>query len=217
MGVVKEITGQKFGRLTVLEMLDERINNYVACKCRCDCGNIIIVQSGHLRSGHTQSCGCYKSDRIKETHCTKASQFPRLYGIWGKMKERCTNKNCKGYKDYGSRGIKVCNDWFNDFENFCLWALDNGYKDTLTIERINVNGNYEPQNCTWIPSEEQSKNRRINIYIDDYDGSKLILEDFSQKYHLNRSTIKYRYSNGDRGQRLVRPTKSNKENYKNYW
>ena len=99
MGRIKDITGQKFGRLTVLKMLTEqRLNGYVPCECECECGNIVIVQSGHLRSGHTSSCGCYKSDKAKETHITIAYYYPRLSGIWSKMKERCYNPNSISYK-----------------------------------------------------------------------------------------------------------------------
>jgi len=218
LGKIKDITGQKFGRLTVIKMItDKRLNGYIPCECRCDCGNVIIVQSGHLRSGHTNSCGCYKSDRTIEAHKTIAYDYPRLYRIWCKMKERCNNKKCKGYKDYGGRGIKIYDEWNGSFESFCKWALENGYEDNLSIERIDVNGNYEPSNCTWIPLNQQQRNRRNCFYIEDVDGRNIILEDFANKYDIGRATIRYRYLQGDRGQRLIRPTGVNKSKYKNEW
>ena len=215
--------GKTFGRLLVLEQLDDRItksgNNIIMYLCECECGNRIEVQGGHLRSGHTNSCGCYKKDRILEAHGTIAMDNPRLYGIWGKMKQRCNNKNYKQYYLYGGRGIKVCEEW-NEFEPFYNWAMSNGYRDDLSIDRINNDGNYEPNNCRWADKYIQARNKRNNVLIEDEDGQMLVLEVFARKYNIQSSTIKYRYLQGDRGQRLIRPCDYNnksKYNYKNEW
>ena len=216
----KDMIGKKFGRLTVLKQLDDDItvggNHVIMYLCKCECGKEVKTQGNHLRSGHTNSCGCYKSDRVKETQSTVAINNPRLYGIWEKMKYRCNNSNYKQYELYGGRGIKVCEEW-NEFKPFYEWAINNGYNDKLTIDRINVNGNYEPNNCRWVDKYIQARNKRNNVLIEDENGELLVLEVFAQKYKLNRSTVKYRYLQGDRGQRLIRKSNENKYNYKNEW
>lgn len=128
--------------------------------CLCDCGEETIVRLEYLRSGHTQSCGCHRvatSAMLNLRHgCARGE---RLYKTWAGMKQRCLNPNVKGFKYYGGRGIRVCEEWM-EFEPFRDWALANGYRDDLTIERVDVNGDYKPSNCTWIPKSDQSKNRR---------------------------------------------------------
>lgn len=168
------LVGQKFGRLRVLE--DAGVNNgRTYSKCLCDCGNIVVVQNKKLRSGNTKSCGCYKKDLIsalgKRTgskNIKKAHEVAwennkkhkmsnsRLYRIWHGMKQRCYNANSNNYNYYGGKGIKVCDDWFNDFNNFMNWALSAGYNDNLTIDRVDVFKDYCPENCRWITKEENS-------------------------------------------------------------
>ena len=146
MPKLNDLTGQRFGRLTVLERTE------LKWLCKCDCGNKKIVAGGHLVSGDTKSCGCL---RIKH-----GMRNTRLYSIWHGMKERCYNTKHKFYKHYGGRGIKVCEEWKNDFQTFADWALSHGYADNLTIDRIDVNGNYEPSNCQWATNAEQQRNKR---------------------------------------------------------
>lgn len=165
---MQDLTGNKFHRLTVLGFIrkDRHYNSYWLC--RCDCGNETAVTAGRLRSGHTKSCGCYSIEKAKETcikrNTTHGLSEHRLYNIWCNMKERCFNPNNPDYiKWYGSRGITICDEWKNSFQSFYDWAINNGYSDELSIDRKDVNGNYEPGNCRWATAKEQVKNQRKRV------------------------------------------------------
>ncbi len=162
-----DLTGQRFGKLFVIEQTDSKITpsgqkqrQYV---CKCDCGNTVIVRSLSLRKGEAKSCGCLRVEQAKENLKTikpkHGLRFTRLYGIWKNMIQRCYNPKAVHYDRYGGRGIKICNDWKDDPETFYKWAMSNGYTDELTIDRINNDGNYEPSNCRWITMKEQAQNR----------------------------------------------------------
>lgn len=151
-----DLTGQKFSRLLVIRR-DVSKKGRSSWLCKCDCGKETIVLGQDLKSGHTHSCGCmYKKSCYRDT---------RLYQIWKGMKKRCSNKKHHHYINYGGRGIDVCAEWKNDFNIFYDWAIVNGYTKNLTIDRIDVNGNYCPENCRWTTMKEQQRNRRNNHII----------------------------------------------------
>lgn len=189
-----DLAGQRYGRLTVLEEGEHRktkgghsIRLWI---CRCDCGNTVTVSTNALRRGNTSSCGCFRRELLIKSNTTHNLSRTKLYRIWNSMRGRCNNPSDKGFKNYGGRGISVCESWNHSFSAFYDWAISNGYSDGLTIERIHNNGNYEPQNCEWIPLSDQSKNRRSCHYI-AYKGQIKTLSDWARYLGVNRSIIRY--------------------------
>mgnify|MGYP001624221728 FL=1 len=165
---IKNIKGMKFGRLTVIEFY-KKINHVAYWKCRCNCGNEIIASGILLRNGSVKSCGCYKKDLGRKQLTKHGMCSSRIAIIWYRMKERCYCITNSSYKNYGGRGIKICDEWLNSFESFYDWAMKNGYKDNLSIDRIDNNGDYCPENCRWATRLQQSRNRRSNIHV-EYNG-----------------------------------------------
>ena len=151
-------SGYKSGKWTVIEKDNSKKNYFI---CKCECGTIRSVTYSTLIGRPNASCGCDKKERISKANKTHLESKTRLYNIWQHIKKRCYNKKSNSYHDYGERGIIVCNEWLDSFENFKDWAINNDYEENLTIERINTNGNYEPSNCTWILKKDQAKNRRV--------------------------------------------------------
>lgn len=181
-----DITGQRFNNLVVIKRVDNAARGCTVWECLCDCGNITKVRGNNLKSGAVKSCGC-KRKESKPTLRHNMSKT-RLYREWAAMKRRCLTPSCKAYKNYGGRGIKICKKWESSFESFMAWALSNGYSDELTIERIDVNGDYCPENCKWIPANEQQKNRTSCLFI-HYNGKNQNLFDWCKEMNLSYKLI----------------------------
>ena len=192
--------GKKFGKLAVVDFAYVK-NNRSHWLCRCECGNEKIVASRLLKNGHVTSCGCaHKSHGLSGT---------RLYHVWNRMNDRCYNENHKSYKDYGGRGIRVCEEWKYEsgFINFYNWAVKNGYADDLSIDRIDVNGNYEPGNCRWATRIEQANNRRNNHFLTCNGETKTITE-WERVTGISTQTIYKRLNRGWSEERaLTEPVK----------
>ena len=166
---VIDLTGCKFGRLTVEKRSGSNKRNEAMWLCKCDCGNEKIVVGKLLRNGHTKSCGCLRPDVITKHGFAKHNQVDRLYRVWKQIRCRCYNPKVKEYKYYGGRGIKMCEEW-DDYSNFREWALDNGYDENAkwgdcTIDRIDSNKNYEPNNCRWVNMKVQQNNKNKRGYL----------------------------------------------------
>lgn len=160
-----DLSNKRFGNLVVIKRVGTDQNKRPLWLCKCDCGKEKNINGSSLRNGDTVSCGCYgRKQRIKgKTKHNKTNT--RLFNVWQNMKRRCYTKSNKSYKYYGALGVTICDEWLKDFESFRTWAYNNGYdenapKGQCTIDRINPFGNYEPNNCRWVPMAVQSKNTR---------------------------------------------------------
>lgn len=163
--------------------------------CKCDCGNEITVIGSDLRNGHTQSCGCFRKDVTQKEATVHGKSHTQLYRIWCAMKTRCNNPNAENYPNYGGRGIKLCADWENNFDSFYEWSMLHGYKPGLTIERIQVDGNYEPANCKWVTFKEQCVNKTNTKYV-TYNGETKSLKEWSDETGLVYSCLLWRINAG---------------------
>ena len=177
----KDLTGQYFGRLKAL-FYYRYYNNRSWWFCECACGNFKSIRTDGLTTGHAQSCGCFLKDTLTSHGMTKT----RTYNVYRNLFQRCYNPKSKEYKNYGARGIKVCDRWLNSFKNF-LEDMGESPKG-LTIERINNNGNYEPENCKWATYLEQNNNTRRNSYL-THQGETLTVAQWSKKLGINKDTL----------------------------
>lgn len=191
---------KKFGRWKVIKPAGLINKNYYLW-CQCECGRIKKVRRQNLVPGKTISCGCYISEKAKKVFSKNkyglkhGMSRTRLYRVWQAMKGRCEYKKHRGYKNYGGRGISVCNEWKDNFVQFQKWALSHGYQDDLTIDRIDVNGNYCPENCRWITNSEQQNNRRNNHFV-VLGNKKITLAQASRELNISPNTLLYRMRKG---------------------
>lgn len=215
----ESLIGRKFGKLTVIDMADDYVDKngkrYTKWLCRCECGNIKGIRANSLIGGDTISCGCYKNSMRKENSVKNNPKVRRLYNVWIGMKERCYNPNNPNYHNYGGRGIEVCKEWISNFRNFEKWANETGFdydakSRGCTIERKDVNGNYCPENCCWIPLSKQGNNKRNTVHI-EVDGDTFTINELSEIYGINRNTLYCRYANGDSVEDLLKPPQTVKE------
>lgn len=200
-----DLTGKRFGKLTVLEFAyTEQKSRKSFWKCRCDCGNVKVICASNLKSGNTSSCGCgeivnreRRMNAFYDEHFRHGKSYSRIHKIWAHMKERCSNPKSKDYPLYGGRGISVCEEWSgpDGFNAFLEWAMTHGYSDELSIDRINPDGNYEPENCRWATPTKQANNRRTNRLV-TIDGETKTLAEWCKQYGKNYSSVYWRIESG---------------------
>lgn len=197
--------GKKFGKLTVIEECRERAKgNHILYRCLCECGNYCNVRGYDLRHEKTRSCGC-----LIKTH---GKSHSKLYDKFISMKRRCYDAKRKDYQYYGARGIQVCDEWLNDFQAFYDWAINNGYRDGLTIDRINNDGNYEPSNCRWATMEQQNNNTRLTKHI-KYSNYNYSISQWGRILNIDSSTISKRLKDNWDIEKLLTKRTDNKYLY----
>lgn len=191
----RNLAGQKFGKLTAIERIGVNANGNYLWRCVCDCGKEKIVPSGKLVQGRATNCGCdtfrLKSEAYSKHGLLKNGKKQRTFTIWNDMKTRCLNPNSMSYPRYGGRGIKICSEWLESYAAFHNWAIGNGYGDNLTIDRIDNDGNYCPENCRWVDSKTQANNNSRNHKI-TYNGKTMTLAEWATELKIRRATIVHR-------------------------
>lgn len=194
MGRLIDLTGKRFGRLTVIGRAT-RTGKNTYWLCRCDCGGQKNVSRSNLINGQVQSCGCLRVEKTVARHRKHGMSNTRLYSVWKAMLERCYEPKADRYPIYGGRGISVCDEWRKSFSAFYIWAQSNGYLEGLTIDRINVNGNYCPENCRWATRMEQQNNMRTNHLI-TFRGQTKTIAEWSREIGVDRHVLGSRIRNG---------------------
>ena len=178
-----DLIGQRYGRLVVAARVPSK-HGKTMFECLCDCGNSTVVSSNNLRRGRVESCGCLLREKINKHGMARS----RIYRIYMAIKGRCTNINSPQYKYYGERGISMCNEWLNSFQTFYDWAMTNGYRDDLTIDRIDNERDYSPDNCRWVTMQEQSENKRSNKTI-VFNGKSQTLSQWARELGFPKQTL----------------------------
>lgn len=202
---MRNLLHQKFGRLSVIGEAGRTKTKNVIWECLCECSNIVNVASSHLVSGHTNSCGCYKRQRvlggITKHGQSMVGKVTSEYKTWSHIKSRCCTKTDAKYPDYGGRGIMVCDRWLESFENF---FADMGKKPSPkhSLDRIDNDGNYEPSNCRWGTVEQQSRNKRSNVWL-EYKGEKMIMADWAKRLNIRSVDIRWHFSKGKSFKQVV--------------
>ena len=192
----KDLTGKKFGRLTVIER-GSNLGDNVRWHCVCECGNHTLSHTSSLTSGRTKSCGCLSREKFVQSRLKHGKTKTKIYQTWTGMKKRCFAKSYEHYDCYGGRGITVCDEWLgeNGFVNFYNWAISNGYAEDLEIDRIDTNGNYCPENCRWVSRTYQVRNRRTTILL-EHNNEKKTLKEWCQIYQVDYKLAHQRYKKG---------------------
>ena len=191
MSKMIDLTGQKFGRLTVVDRACNDAKAQACWICKCECGEYSVVRGADLRSGNTKSCGCLNAEKLKAGNVKHGMCYTPLNGVWRAMKRRCYYEKEIGYHRYGGRGITVCDEWKDDFQAFYDWSIANGYREGLSLDRIDVNGNYEPGNCRWATDKEQANNTRNNHLL-TYNGETHTISEWAEIVGMKRDTLKKR-------------------------
>lgn len=194
MGKFQNISGEKFGRLTVISRAQNTSTGSARWNCACECGNTVTVDAGKLKSGHTKSCGCLRAEQNRTVALKHGMHNTRIHRIWMQMHARCNARSGNNYKWYAERGVKVCNEW-SDFQNFYQWSANNGYADDLSIDRIDVDGDYSPENCRWVDIITQANNKRNNFKI-EYGGRTQTIPQWARETSLPAGVIRYRILHG---------------------
>ena len=188
----RTLEGERFGRLVVISAQSEKLNSNTKWNCVCDCGNKTASLAYNLLNGKSTSCGCLRKERASKFVTNKnykhGSCKTRLYSIWHSMKCRCYYKGDRCYATYGGKGITICDEWRNDFAAFQRWANANGYSDDLTIDRIDVQKGYSPDNCRWATDKEQANNKENTVFI-TYDGCTKSLSKWAEKFSIPRHVL----------------------------
>lgn len=202
-----KLEGKRFGRLVVLKRADNSKKGLTYWLCKCDCGNTKVIRGTHLVAGKIKSCGCISIEKVKQRQITHNLSKTRLYHIYRGIKSRCYNPKNECYRIYGGRGITMCEEWKNNFLSFYNWAINNGHREDLSIDRINNDGNYEPNNCRWATPKEQSNNTRRCIYVTYNNETHTITEwgrilnidadTLLTRYHRNKNNLDRVFYNGD--------------------
>lgn len=209
---IEDLTGKRFGRLTVMYQNGFKYKpsgqRNVLWHCKCDCGNEKDIPANTLRNGSSKSCGCLNRELAIERATIhggcKNGTVENIYKIWSNMEARCYQTSSVRYKEYGGRGIKICDSWL-DYSNFREWALKNGYKPGLSIDRIDVNGNYCPENCRWATAIEQANNTRRNLYITAFGTTKTLAE-WAREMGVDSRTIQQRLKSGWDAEKAISDT-----------
>lgn len=191
--LLHDLKGKNFHMLTVVEYYGVSEKKQIYWRCVCDCGNEILVKTSDLNQGSIKSCGCWRR-KVGHNNYKFGCRNNRLYHIWRGMKARCYNPNSPSYKYYGGRGIEVCDEWKNDFSSFQTWAMNNGYADDLSIDRIDFNGNYCSDNCRWETSTSQNNNKRNNVYLTLGDRTQTLAQ-WCREFNADRDKVKYYMKN----------------------
>lgn len=192
----KDYTGERFGKLLVIGVSERKDKTgHKFYRCLCDCGKEKDISGSHLATGASKSCGCEVGSSAKKRNTTHGMSHSRLFSIWMGMKKRCTNANDRSYKHYGGRGINICDEWKADFMSFYDWSINNGYTEDLSIDRIDVNGNYEPSNCRWVSRLEQAKNKRSNHEV-TINGKTQLITDWCKESPVTATTVYARLRQG---------------------